>query len=147
MLWQGLGRRFLDWDPRGEFRRLQREFGRVFNSLEHRKSLDFPPVNIWTGRGDVILTAEIPGMDPNALDVSVHGDTVTLRGERKPDEIEEGEAFHRQERGHGKFVRTIQLPHQVDADNVQAHYAKGVLRLTLPRAEADKPRQISVKNV
>ena len=82
-----------------------------------------------------------------AMNGCVHGDTVTLRGERKPDEIEEGDAFHRQERGHGKFVRTIQLPHQVDADNVQAHYAKGVLRLTLPRAEADKPRQISVKNV
>ena len=147
MLWQGLGRRFRDWDPFGEFRRLQREFGRVFDAIERRRPLDFPPVNIWTGRDDVILTAEVPGMDPDDLDISVQGDAVTIRGERKPDEIKEGETYHRQERGHGQFVRTIQLPHQVDANQVEAHYTKGVLRLTLPRAEADKPRQITVKDV
>jgi HSP20 family protein len=79
------------------------------------------------------------------LDIAVVENTLTLSGERTPAELAEGEVYHRRERGSGKFTRSFQLPFNVEANNVQAVYEKGVLRITLPRAEADKPRRITVK--
>ncbi|MBM4315661.1 MAG: Hsp20/alpha crystallin family protein, partial [Deltaproteobacteria bacterium] len=100
----------------------------------------------WVGEGDVIVTAELPGMDTGNTDISVVGDTLTISGSRKAEPLKEGESYHRQERSHGQFKRTLQLPFRVEADKVEAKYEKGILRLTLPRAEADKPRKISVRS-
>jgi HSP20 family protein len=72
---------------------------------------------------------------------------LTLRGSRKTDTLQKGETYHRQERGAGSFVRNVQLPFEVDADKVDAHLEKGILRLTLPRAEAETPKKIAVKAV
>jgi HSP20 family protein len=106
---------------------------------------EYPAVNLWRGDDDVVLTAEIPGVEPEDLDISVQNHTVTLRGSRKAESLKEGESYHRQERGSGSFVRTVQLPFEADANNVEAKLEKGILRLTLPRAEADKPKKIAVK--
>jgi HSP20 family protein len=89
----------------------------------------------------------LPGIDPNAIDISVVGKTLTLRGSRKPEEFKENESYHRRERWHGQFTKTIELPFDIDSGKVDAQYRKGILRITLPRAEADKPRKISVKSV
>ncbi|HRU05176.1 MAG TPA: Hsp20/alpha crystallin family protein [Candidatus Brocadiia bacterium] len=144
MFWPTHSRWGWDWDPWAELRRLQRDFTRLFEGVERGAPVDFPAVNVWTGPDDVIVTAEVPGIEPKNLDVSVQGDTLTIRGNREPDKIKDGESYHRQERGYGQFVRTLTLPHQVDSDKVEAKYEKGVLRLRLPRAASDKPRQIAV---
>jgi HSP20 family protein len=106
--------------------------------------IDFPPVNIWGSADGVIVTAEIPGVSPDNLDITVQQVTVTLRGKRDPEAAGEGVTVHRQERPFGDFVRTIVLPFRVDGDKVSAHFERGILRLDLPRPEQDKPRKVKV---
>lgn len=131
----------------GEMDRLQREMNRLFEPFSRtgsRRQGDFPAVNIWTGEDEALLTAEIPGVDPGKIEVTVKDDTVTIRGGRELDELKEGESYLRQERGGGTFVRTFALPFHVDSDKVTAQYQKGILQLVLPRSDADKPKKIAV---
>jgi len=132
-------------DPLREMQRLQREMNRVFTGLEQPLSQEVPLVNAWVGEGDVVVTAELPGVDPAKVDISVVGNTLTISGTRDADPLKEGESYHRQERHYGRFSRSLQLPFHVEAGNVEARYERGVLRITLPRAEADKPRKIAVQ--
>ena len=149
MLWPRFDRMWWSLDPWSELRRLQRDLDRLdrfFEPGHARQAPGFPALNVSRGKDEAVVTAELPGIDVKDLDISVRGDTLTIRGSRKPQELKDGERFHRRERGHGEFVRTLQLPHLVDADKVQASYTDGVLRLTCPWAESEKPKQISVKN-
>jgi len=125
--------------------RLHREMNRVFSGLEQPLSQEVPLVNAWLGEEDVVVTAELPGVDPAKVDISVVGNTLTISGTREADPIKEGQSYHRQERHYGRFSRSIQLPFHVEVGKVEARYEKGVLRITLPRAEADKPRKIAVQ--
>ena len=133
-------------DPLHEMQRLQGEMNRVFSGLGQPLNPEVPPVNAWVGESDVVVTAELPGVDPSKVDVSVVGDTLTISGARQAEALKEGESYHRQERSHGRFTRSLQLPFHVEADKVEAKYERGILRVTLPRAEADKPRKVSVKS-
>lgn len=131
-----------------ELDRLQQEMNRLFErsyAPRLRSAPNFPALNVWTNEDGAVITAELPGVSPEDLDVSVIGETLTLSGERKPDLIEEEVRYHRQERGYGKFTRSLELPFRVDAAQVEATFANGVLHLTLPRAEADKPKKIAIK--
>lgn len=94
---------------------------------------------------EVIVKAELPGMDPKEIDVSVRGDILTLAGERKQEKEEKGVNFHRVERSYGSFSRSIQLPAEVDTGKVEASYKDGVLRITLPKAKAAAVKKIQVK--
>ena len=89
------------------------------------------------------ITAEIPGVGQDDLDVSVHRDTVTIRGKRE-DAPEGARAAQRRERRQGSFARTVTLPFPVDPGAVEAHLENGTLRLSLKRPEADKPRRIPI---
>jgi HSP20 family protein len=102
-------------------------------------------VNIWTCDDRALLTAELPGVDPAKLEVSVQNDIVTVRGSRDEEALPEGHEYLRRERGTGGFARSFALPFHVDANQVRAHYQKGILQLALPRAEEDKPRKIEVQ--
>jgi HSP20 family protein len=133
------------WDPWKEFRRWQREMNRLFDSYAHRGPADFPPVNVWKSADGVVVTAEVPGITPDELDVTVVRDTVTLKGTRQVEGPAEGKTFHRRERGSGRFVRSLQLPYEVDASKVSAKYERGIVRIELPRAEAERPKRITVK--
>ena len=132
-------------DPLQEMQRLQREMNRVFSGLEQPLNPEVPPLNAWVGESDVVVSAELPGVDPGKVDVSVVGDTLTISGAREEAALKEGETYHRQERSYGRFTRSLQLPFHVEAGKVEAKYDKGILRVTLPRAEADKPKKIAVK--
>lgn len=132
-------------DPMREMQRLQREMNRVFSGMGQPLHEELPPVNVWVGEGDAVVTAELPGADPGKVDISVVGDTLTISGFRDAARLGEGESYHRQERSHGRFSRSLQLPFHVEAGKVEAKYDRGILRISLPRAEADKPRKISVK--
>lgn len=130
----------------GELDRLHREMNRLFEPFAGGASGtgNFPAVNIWSGDDKALLTAELPGIDPDKLEVTLKDNTLTIRGIRERDELKDGESYLRQERGAGTFVRSISLPFKVDDARISAEYQKGILQLTLPRAEADKPRKITV---
>lgn len=133
------------FDPLRELFRLQRDMNRLFGESTGPAAGEYPAINLWTGDNDVVLTAELPGVEPDDLDISVKERTLTIRGTRKADTLQEGETCHRQERGVGSFVRNVQLPFTIDENRIEAKLDKGVLHLTLPRAEAEKPRKIDVK--
>jgi HSP20 family protein len=85
-------------------------------------------------------------MQPDQLDVTVHQDTVTLRGRREPEQVEGEVVVHRRERPYGPFTRTFILPFRVDADRVSAGFTRGILTLELPRPESDKPRHVKISH-
>jgi HSP20 family protein len=140
MLWSELERLGRFFDPWREFERMNRAASRL-----SPVAYEFPAVNMWMSEDDVIVTTEIPGVDPASIDISVVGSNLTLKGSRQPDDIKEGEAYHRRERWGGQFTRTMELPFDVESAKVEARYVKGILTISLPRAEAEKPRKISVK--
>lgn len=133
------------WDP---FHEIQREMGRLFESLEPlhtwRPARQFPAINSYDVGDRYVLTAPVPGMAPEDLELSITGETLTLSGERKRADGVSDESYRRQERPLGRWTRTVTLPDRVDVTHVSASYAQGVLTVTLPKAESAKPRQISV---
>jgi HSP20 family protein len=137
------------YSPWQEMERMRREMDRLFSNFysspRFRVAPSFPAINVWTNPEGAVITAELPGVSPENIDISVVGDTLTLTGSRQPEELKEGEKYHRRERGYGKFTRTFQLPFAVEADKVEAMFDKGILHLSLPRAEAEKPKKITVK--
>ena len=132
-----------------EMDRLQREMNRLYEEYypgHLHAAPGYPALNVWTKEDAVNVTAEVPGVSPQDIDISVIGETLTLSGTRHPDELKEGARYHRQERGYGGFTRSIQLPFPVNVGKVEASFHDGVLNIALPRAEEDKPRKISVKS-
>jgi HSP20 family protein len=105
----------------------------------------YPAVNVWVNEEGQLITAEMPGLKPEDISIDVTADALSISGEREPAEAGKDANYHRQERNYGSFSRTIQLPFMVDPDGVQASFHNGVLRINLPRAEADKPKRISVE--
>ncbi len=99
-----------------------------------------------TGDG-YVLKMDIPGVKASDLQISVEGDTVYVAGERKAESEEKTENYVRRERSTGKFSRTVTLPYQVETGKVEAQVKDGVLTLTLPKRDADKPRKVEVKAV
>jgi HSP20 family protein len=93
----------------------------------------------------VVVTAELPGVDPSKLEINAMRDTLSIRGERLPEEGGPERSWHRRERGTGRFSRTIELPYAIDAESVEAACRDGVLRITLRRPEEEKPRRIEVR--
>ncbi len=94
---------------------------------------------------DIIIKAEIPGIDPKDIDISLAGETVTIKGEKKEEKENKGKHYHRVERSYGSFTRTIDLPTPVMTDKVKAEDHHGVLEITLPKMEKSKAKKISVK--
>jgi HSP20 family protein len=146
MWWPEMARTVRTWNPLGEMQRLHDEVNRLFSRAVVPYTGNFPAVNIWTGDDEIVLTSEIPGLEPKDIDVSVVGNILTISGSRKPEELGDDESYHRQERAHGSFSRSIRLPYVVDSTAVEAGYEKGVLGLKLPRAQEDKPKKIEIKS-
>ncbi len=105
----------------------------------------FPLLNVRELDQSFIVTAEIPGMKTADLEIKIEGDTLTLKGERKPQGAAEEISYHRRERATGTFRRSLTLPGKVDAENVNARYEDGVLTVTLQKEKAALPRQIAVQ--
>jgi HSP20 family protein len=143
------------WNP---MEALRRDIERAFNNigfsngpafrtafLPGRAARRYPLVNLAEDRDHIYIEALAPGVDPATIDLAVIRNVLSISGEKRrhPENIKP-EAFHRSERAAGRFVRTIELPVEVDADRVKAEYKQGLLMVTLPKAEAAKPKQISV---
>ena len=133
----------------GELDRMQREMNRLFNNYSPstpRSAPSYPAINIWANEDSQIITAEMPGIEAGDINIDVTADSVTISGERNPDTASNGNSYHRRERDFGMFSRTIQLPFIVDTNKVKAKFTDGILHITLPRAEADKPKKITIKS-
>jgi len=152
MLW----RRTTDWptwgwtSPFEELDRMRRQMDWLTGSLSRGvfgqlAAGVFPLMNVTEDKDNYYVRAEFPGLKANELDISVTGDTLSISGERKLPAEDEKAQYHRREREAGRFSRIVSLPAQIDAGKVEARCTDGVLTVTLPKAEAAKPKQIAVK--
>lgn len=128
-----------------EMLQLQREMNRLFSSIGEKSPQDYPAINIWEKDQTAIVTAELPGIDPEKMDISVAGDILTIAATQAGESLAEGQIYLRQERGMGNFKRNVQLPFPVNAQAVEAKYEKGVMIITLPRIAEDQPKKIKIK--
>lgn len=142
------------WEPFKDMMSLREAMNRLFEDSFIRPSawpLPFEgetvglPVDVIEGKDNVVVRASVPGLKPEDIDVSITGDTLTIKGETKSEEKVEQGSYIRQERRYGKFERSLQLPSLVVADKADAKFEHGVLTLTLPKAEQVKPKTIKVK--
>jgi HSP20 family protein len=102
------------------------------------------PLDVSETENEYVVKASLPGVKPEDVQITVHGDTLTIRGESKVEEEKKDEHWHLRERRFGSFQRSVALATPVNSDKAQAHYEHGVLTLTLPKAEESKPRQIKI---
>ena len=145
-----------EWNPFADMEALRQEIDRAFEGfgrapsqrvafLPGREPRRYPLINLLEDKDHVYVEALTPGVDPESINVTVLQNRLTLSGEKGGVGDIKPEAFHRNERASGKFVRTIDLPMEVDEAKIQAEYKNGLLVMTLPKAEKAKPKQISVK--
>lgn len=127
---------------------MDRAFGRMGRPLGLRSVPrgTFPAINVYQQDEAVVLTAEVPGVDPNSLDLTVLNDSVTLKGQREEKDIPANNGMYRRERPQGAFARTVTLPEAINPDSVQAEYANGVLKVRMEKAESAKVRKIAIKS-
>jgi HSP20 family protein len=104
-----------------------------------------PTVEMYEKGDKFVVKADLPGMKKEELDISVVGDTLTIKGERKAESEVKNEDYYRCELCYGKFSRSIALPGAVDAEKIEAKYENGVLEITLPKVEEAKPKKIEIK--
>ena len=127
----------------------RREMERLFDSLTESTGLQtagvFPAINVSENAESILVRAELPGIKPDDLDISMENDTLTIAGERKPGSEEAEASYHRREREWGAFRRSFSLSTRVDPEKVQATYNDGVLTVVLPKAAEARPKQISVQ--
>jgi HSP20 family protein len=129
----------------GELRRMRNEMDRLFQRAGYTApQAAYPLVNVYDDGEAYNVRAEIPGLDPNTLEVTATGDTVSIKGERPPVK-EEGVSYHRRERDYGSFSRSLRMPDRIDPEKVAANYKNGILEVKAARAEETKPRKITVK--
>jgi HSP20 family protein len=142
------------WEPVRDLLGLRERMNRLFEEsargLGRGQEEDWvmgawaPAVDIYEKGTDVVLKAELPGLDPKDVDIRIENNVLTLKGERKIEDEIKQEDYHRVERAYGGFTRSFTLPSTVDTTNVKADYKDGVLRITLPKREEAKPKQIQV---
>jgi len=142
------------WDPFGETLSLRQAMDKLFEDAWVRPWSQFAgrdgeglmtlPLDVYETGDDVVVTATVPGVKPEDIDITVQGDLLTIRGETKSDESVGDEKYHRRERAFGRFSRQVVLPTSVDSGKAEATFEHGVLHLRLPKAEAAKERRIQV---
>lgn len=141
------------WNPMREMISLRDEMNRLFErAFDDMPTRQWPPATSWGLAVDVVendegfaITASVPGVDPDDLEITIADNVLTIKGEFKADETIEEEKYHMRERRYGSFGRSISLPVPVDADGIEASYQNGVLKLTVPKAEEVKPRRIQIQ--
>ncbi|HSM89349.1 MAG TPA: Hsp20/alpha crystallin family protein [Desulfobacterales bacterium] len=141
---------FPTWESRSPFAELERIRRQMERQLEgwptqRQTSGVFPLINLTDNKDSFFIRAELPGMSSGDLDMQATSNSVSISGERKiPAENKEAR-YHRREREAGKFSRVVGLPSEIDPDKVQASMVNGILTVVVPKAQAAKPRQISVR--
>jgi HSP20 family protein len=151
-MWKG-GRTMalVPWKPFEDLGTLRHEMDRLLERFFGDPSGGERPLGTWTPRTDVketkdnlIITAELPGLEAKDVDVAISGDMLTIKGEKKEEKEEKDEHHHVVERSYGAFSRIVRLPATVAADRIKASFKSGVLTVTLPKTEEAKPKAIAV---
>jgi len=140
------------WRPFGGLSSFRNEMDRLWNRFSGEtpfartfNEMWSPSVDISETKDDFVIKAELPGLEAKDVNVSISGDILTIKGEKKAEEEEKDEHYHRVERYSGSFQRVFQLPSGVKADKIEANFDKGVLKVTLPKVEEAKKKEIEVK--
>ena len=136
-------------DPIADLLRLQDQLAGLIGASPERflggwSGGVYPPLNVFRSREGAVVRAELPGVRPEDVSVTIEGRHLTVSGERRPPASEK-RGFHRRERAWGKFSRSVHLPEDLDLGKVEAQYRNGGLTMRVPVGEAAKPRQIDVK--
>lgn len=136
-------------NPWAEFEKIRRDMDLLARGLLTESSVQgeksvYPALNITEDKEALYVRAEIPGVKPQALDISVEGETLTIKGERMPCFTNEDVSYHRREIDCGRFSRAVTLPTRVEVEKVVAKSTNGIFVITLPKAEKVKPRQVRV---
>ncbi|MBI2863158.1 MAG: Hsp20/alpha crystallin family protein [Chloroflexi bacterium] len=140
------------WEPFGDITSIRQAMDQLFDDSFLRPQAawvtpEMPTIDMYETDDSLVVKATLPGVKPEDVDISVTGDTLTVKGESKADQEVKRENYIRKERRHGSFSRAIALPLPVQVDKAQALYENGVLTLTLPKAEEIKPKSIKVHAV
>ena len=136
-----------------EIDKLRRDMDRLFARLRDDFGMplfpkigrDVPFIDLSETEDDLIIKAEIPGIDPEDLDISITGDILNIKGEMKQEFVQDSENYHRVERRYGSFSRTIQLPCRVMTEDVKATYRKGILNIVMPKCKPETARALKIK--
>ena len=142
----------MEWRPFREISRLRREMDRLWDDYfgSGRRGLQpltefAPAVDVKETDTEIVVKAEVPGMDAKDINISITGEVLTIKGEKKSEREEKEENYHVIERSHGSFSRSLVLPAAVNMDKIEAKYDKGVLTVTCPKREEVKPKSIEIK--
>jgi HSP20 family protein len=138
------------FNPIDELDRMTRQMDQLFNqtfggTLVPREGSNWFALDMYETDNDLVVKAVLPGVDPSKVNVSLSGDTLTIRADFGQEKENENATYHIRERRYGTFSRSILVPIAVNADQAKAEYENGVLTLTLPKAETVKPKLITVK--
>jgi HSP20 family protein len=131
-------------DPFRELASLFENFAEGTGKAQLQAGTFVPPVDVYEDEHTLVLKLDMPGVSEEDLDVQLENNTLTVKGERKFEKEEKEENFHRIERRYGTFQRTFRVPSTVDSERVDAHYDKGVLKLTMAKRAEAKPKQIKI---
>lgn len=146
-------RDLVPWGRPGDLMRLRREMDSLFDRFldwrpfggEGAVSVWRPVLDVSETPKEVVIKAELPGMDPKEIDISLRDNVLTLKGERKQEKEQKDEDYHRVERSYGSFVRSFRLPAEVESEKVDASYKDGVLNIRLKKTAKSAAKKIEVK--
>lgn len=142
------------WDPFQEMSALQERMNRLFSDVRAQAPVRgeeivqgawIPAVDIFETNEAIVLKAELPGITAQDISVEVKDNTLTLKGEKKFEKEVKEENYHRVERSYGSFQRAFTLPGTIHQEKVKAKFKDGILEITLPKVEEDKPKQVKVE--
>ena len=140
------------WRP-FEFEKMRREMDRLWDSFFEgkptRRAGDegewAPSLDISETKGDLVVKAELPGIDPKDIDISLNEGILTIKGEKRQEKGEQEEGYHLVERRYGSFTRSIRLPREIQNEKINASFKNGVLKITLPKTEEAKKKEVKIK--
>jgi HSP20 family protein len=146
------------WKPFGElapfrdFEWMRRDMDRLWNSFFERGTLRsedggewLPSLDVAETKNEIVVKAEVPGLEPKDIDISLSDGLLTIKGEKKQEREEKEENYHLVERSYGSFTRSIRLPNEVQSDKIKASYKNGVLKVVLPKSEEAKKKEVKIK--
>ncbi len=143
---------FRELAPFREFERVRREMDRLWDSFlegglrkRGEESEWLPSLDVAETKNELVVKAEVPGMDPKDIDISLSDGVLTIKGEKRQEKEEKEADYHVIERSYGSFLRSVQLPKEVQSDKISASYRNGILRITLPKSEEAKKKEVKIK--
>ncbi len=143
---------FKELAPLREFERVRREMDRLWDSFFERRparreeEAEFlPTVDLAETENELVVKCEVPGLEPKDIDISLSDGMLTIKGEKKQEREEKEADYHLVERSYGSFTRSIRLPKEVRSEKISASYKNGILKITLPKSEEAKKKEIKIK--